>query len=927
MGLVVRIGADIRNFEREMRRLTRDTQKIGDTLQGVGKTLTAAITLPLLALGGASVKSAMEFESAFASVRKTVDASEAEFKDMEMAIRNMAKEIPATTTEIAGVAEAAGQLGIEKKHLMDFTRTMVDMGVATNMTSEDAAMALAQFAAVTQMNQKNFDRLGATIVNLGNNFATTESDIVNMTQRLGAQGSLVGMAEHQIVGLSAAMSALGINAEAGGTAMTTVLKKIDSAVDSGGDKLEGFAKVSGMTSQEFKKAWEKDAAGALTKFIDGLSKSGEEGKNLTAILADLGMKGIYETDTVLRLAGAQGSLAKALGIAAEGWEENTALTDEASQRYETFESKLQIFKNKLNDIAISIGGPIMDALSDALDAMEPFLQKIGEMAQAFADMDKEQQQNILKWIGLAAAIGPALIGLGAVVKAAGAVVGAFKGFGAVTGITTWLTGLGGAAGTAGGALGGAGLAGALGAAATAAAPFVAGAALVAGAGYLIYKGLNEEAIPAVDLFREQAVIAADGTIEAFHKVSEGTQEVVGAFMNMNFEAGNEITSLWANTQVITDENAPLVTEKFKAMNDQIVEGFKKQKEDSITQTTEAFAGLNTVTAEEQAEILAMYDEHYKTQLDKQMERDQRVKEIMETARQEKRALTDAEHKELLSLQEQYQDAGVEALAANKIEQEVILNNLKNSKERINADMLSDAVKKMNEQRDKTVSAAEKERDERIRAAERMKEELGPAAEKTAQKMIDEANRQYKETVKSAEKQRDEGIKKLESAHSDLRDQVDTDTGEILTFWGKMKNWWNSWWPSKKTAKVEFSESGKKPGNNADGTANWRGGLTWINERGPELINLPKGSQVIPNPLSEIMMRSYGQNLARLQAANTNTVFVQNKQDSTPKEDSKPVKITNVITLDGYEIARNQSPYINAMQTDEFTLETYMKGVK
>src|SRR5690606_8832413 len=112
---------------------------------------------------------AIDFETAFAGVRKTVDATESEFAELETGIREMAKEIPVAATEIAGVAEAAGQLGIEKENILEFTRTMVDLGVATNMSSDQAATSLARLANITQMPQSEFDRLGSTIVELGNN--------------------------------------------------------------------------------------------------------------------------------------------------------------------------------------------------------------------------------------------------------------------------------------------------------------------------------------------------------------------------------------------------------------------------------------------------------------------------------------------------------------------------------------------------------------------------------------------------------------------------------------------------------------------------------------------------------------------------------------------------------------------------------------
>ena len=120
----------------------------------------------------------------------------------------MAKEMPESVEEISGVAEAAGQLGIKTKSVAGFTKTMVMLGDATNLSSEEAATSMARFANVTGMSQKNFDKLGSTVVALGNNMATTEKEIVEMATRISGAGSQVGLSEAQIMSFSAALSSV-----------------------------------------------------------------------------------------------------------------------------------------------------------------------------------------------------------------------------------------------------------------------------------------------------------------------------------------------------------------------------------------------------------------------------------------------------------------------------------------------------------------------------------------------------------------------------------------------------------------------------------------------------------------------------------------------------------------------------------------------
>ncbi|GAB2561157.1 phage tail tape measure protein [Gracilibacillus alcaliphilus] len=426
----------LKNLNNEIRRMESPWTKLGEKMTNTGqkmqdfgrgmtdfgKSYTLRVTTPIVAGGTAMVKAAIDYESAFAGVRKTVDMSEEGYAKLSRGIRDMAKELPTSAVDIAAVAESAGQLGIKNESILGFTRTIIDLGEATNMTREQAATEFARFANIVGMPQDAFDRLGSSVVQLGNNMATTESEIVRMGMRLAAQGSLVGMSEAQIMALAATMSSLGIEAEAGGTAMTMVLKKIETAVDEGGEAVAGFAKAAGVSSKEFSEAWKNDPINALDLFIKGLSDSSNEGENLTSILSDLGIKGIRESDTILRLAGASDLLSEAVENSTSAWEENSALSDEAAERYATTESQLRILWNRVKDVSITLGEAMVPALMEVLNATEPLIQKIEEGAQSFADMDEEQQRNILKLIAFAAAIGPVSVGLGGLTTAVGGVL-------------------------------------------------------------------------------------------------------------------------------------------------------------------------------------------------------------------------------------------------------------------------------------------------------------------------------------------------------------------------------------------------------------------------------------------------------------------------------------------------------------------------
>lgn len=347
-------------------------------------------------------QASMDFESAITGVAKTTDLTDEELAAMSDSIKALSTEIPATTEEIAAVTEAAGQLGIQKDALLDFTEIMTMLGTATNMTADEAATSLARFANITGMATDNYGRLGSVIVDLGNNFATTESEIVAMGTRLASAGKLAGLTEPEIMALAAAMSSVGIEAEAGGTAMTQTLNAIEKAVAKGGDDLAEFARIAGMSSEEFSSAWKNDAMSALTSFIGGLGKLDEQGESTVLVLEDLGLTGIRQSNMLKALGLAADQMTGAVNTANTAWQQNTALTNEANKRYATAQSRLTMMQNAYNNLKVAIGDAYTPALSEAYGVGTKVLNSVTKFVQANPGV-------VAAITGLATALGAAAV--------------------------------------------------------------------------------------------------------------------------------------------------------------------------------------------------------------------------------------------------------------------------------------------------------------------------------------------------------------------------------------------------------------------------------------------------------------------------------------------------------------------------------------
>lgn len=376
--------------------------------QAYSKAGTAMlVTGGVIAAGFAlSANAAIKWETAWAGVTKTVDGSAEEMAELEDGLRNLAKTLPASHAEIAGVAEAAGQLGVQRESLLAFTKTMIDLGVSTNLSAEEAATGIAQMMNVMQSAPDAVDNLGAALVALGNNGASTEADILEMSTRLAAAGQQAGLTEADVLSFANALASVGVEAEAGGTAFSKVFTSIHDAVLDGSDDLTIFAQVAGVTADEFARAYGQDAAGAVEMFIEGLGRISSSGQSTTQVLDDLGFSDARLSRSLLSVAGAGDLLNESLDTGNQAWEDNTALVNEAAKRYETTASKIQIAKNGIQDAAITVG-------EDLLPAIQAMTEKVADAAEWFGNLPDPVRQSVEALGGLGAAL---LLGGGAWLK-------------------------------------------------------------------------------------------------------------------------------------------------------------------------------------------------------------------------------------------------------------------------------------------------------------------------------------------------------------------------------------------------------------------------------------------------------------------------------------------------------------------------------
>lgn len=439
---LVGIQGSMSEFGKHVNKTKKDLADYNEGMKTVAKGAIKAGGAITLAVGGALVsctKEAIAFESAFAGVKKTMDTTgmstvEANkmFGEMRSEILGLSTKIPKSANELAGIAEIAGQLGIQGKNdVMKFTQTIARLADSTNIAGEEGALSLAKFMNVAGVAINDIDRVGAVIVKLGNNSKTTEADIMSMATRLSDLKLIAGFSADQILAWSAGMSSAGIEAEMGGTAMKKMVTQMERASNKGGDSLQQFAKVAGVSAKEFSDAFKKDASNASLMFIKGLGDISKNGGSVSQTLDDLGIKEVRLRETMIKLAGSSDVVAKSLSMAKKEWKDNEALLKESNQRYETTESAIQLMKNQISAAKIELGTAFLPIVSKVASF-------VGNLALKFNELDPGTRKTITNIALVVGVFGLALLVFGGL---AIFVANLITAFGILAGIGTALAGV------------------------------------------------------------------------------------------------------------------------------------------------------------------------------------------------------------------------------------------------------------------------------------------------------------------------------------------------------------------------------------------------------------------------------------------------------------------------------------------------------
>ena len=355
---------------------------------------TAVLAAPLVG----ATKAAMEFESEMAEIRKVVDFDTPEqFKQMGQDILDLSTKMPMAASGIAKIVAAGGQAGIAKEDLLEFAQDAVKMGVAFDLTADQAGDMMAKWRSAFDLNQDGVVALADKINYLGNTTAASAPLISDVVTRIGPLGEIGGVASGEIAALGATMIQTGTKSDVAATGIKNLILGMSIGEKATKSQAAAFQQL-GLDAADMAKRMQTDAKGAILDVfhaIQALPKDQQAG-----VLKDL-----FGEESI----GAISPLLSKLYLLEDNFNKVSDATKyggsvdaEYAARCETTANQMYLFKNSMTAVAIEIGSALLPAINSILRSIVP-------VVVAFANWAKEHQVLIQTMVALAASFAGVLL--------------------------------------------------------------------------------------------------------------------------------------------------------------------------------------------------------------------------------------------------------------------------------------------------------------------------------------------------------------------------------------------------------------------------------------------------------------------------------------------------------------------------------------
>lgn len=856
------------NASNNLKSASEKFNKTGETISKAGDGLLK-MNAPLVATGAAALKVSADFESGMSEVQAVSGATGSDLQKLSDKAKEMGAKTKFSASESADALKYMAMAGWKTNDMLDGLAGIMnlaaasgeDLGTTSDIVTDDltafglAAKDSGHFADIMASASSNAN---TNVSMMGESFQYCASTCGSMKYSAEDTSIAIGlMANAGIKGSQAGNTLKNaiVNMVKPTDAMQGVMDKYGLSLKDSEGKMKSLREVMDMLREKMGKLSEAEKSNAAATLFGKESMAGM----LSIINAS---PSDYEklTNAIDNCDGTSKKMADTMNNNMKG--------------------QLTLLKSQLEGVGIQLGKTLLPIAKDALTV-------ISKWVDAFSKLSPKTQENIVKLIALGTATGGVLKVVGGVITSGGKVLGLLsKATGALGLGTAATTAAGTAAAGAGTAT--AGLGAGLASVCAAALPWVAVAGGVAAAGYGIYKVMSKEATPAVDLFADRTeqttkrVKDANGQMQTVvvnttHKIATETKKQVGEYMKLDDQATKKLQDLYVNSTKITSKQATDMTNTYKKMGSSIKQSLDKQSQDQINSLKNLFANSKNISTKEQQQMLDNIKNNNNKKKKEIDNYEKQIKEIMDKASKEKRELTLDEQNKINSIQDKMRVNAVKSKSKEEKDTEAILSRLKGYSTRITTEQASTEIKNAEKARSNTVKKANDKYNQTVKAIKKLRDESGSITKEQADKMIKEAERQRKETVKKANDMKTSVVDKIKKMNSETANNVDTNTGDILTCWDKLKRWWDNWHPVRKLFSIDtnstndsvFFSGFNKVSHNATGTSSFKGGLTTLHENGYELYDLPSKTRIYNHEASESLVKQTAADVAESVLKNFN----------------------------------------------------------
>jgi TP901 family phage tail tape measure protein len=370
----IRAAAYMREREAEQKALSSANDGLSNQRYALYDVATTygIIGGALLGVSAAQATTAANFESGFTAVQRTSEGSSAEVEKLRQDLTDLSTEIPVTFDQLSKIAALGNQLGVKAGDVEGFTTTVAKFSTATGMTVEATAQAFGKLSNILGLSGRDYEKLGSSIVLTGRTSAATESEIVSLAERLGSTAKMAGFTADNVIGLAGAFGSLAIAPERGQGVMETYFNTLNEAVAEGGDKLQYFSQITGISSDKLSEMVRNgQGLKVFRDFLGGMSTG--DTVQVTAALDALGLSGLRTNDVVKRLTQNLPLLDSSMANAAQGYGQGTELSRQFAMALDDVASRWQIFLNSLAAFGAEMGGDFLPVLGQVLALGTGFL--------------------------------------------------------------------------------------------------------------------------------------------------------------------------------------------------------------------------------------------------------------------------------------------------------------------------------------------------------------------------------------------------------------------------------------------------------------------------------------------------------------------------------------------------------------------------